>query len=136
VLISRSGIAGQAFAALTPVGILSGAYSTPRVLEALPNKVDLTQGGVQAMCVTVHKKENIRSYYDDYLKRVARHTESVMEIVGIGEMTLYNQDAESDPPPSWVLFRNRVKAADAVLFATPEYNRSVPGVLKNARFRS
>lgn len=55
-----------------------------------------------------------------------------LEIVDIGELTLYNQDVEADPPSSWLIFRNRVKAADAVLFATPEYNRSVPGVLKNA----
>ncbi len=45
----------------------------------------------------------------------------------------YNQDLETDPPPApWAAFRQRVKAADAVLFVTPEYNRSVPAVLKNA----
>lgn len=36
------------------------------------------------------------------------------------------------PPPEWTAFRDRVKAADAVLFVTPEYNRSVPAPLKNA----
>ena len=55
-----------------------------------------------------------------------------LEIVGVGDLALYNQDDESDPPAAWGAFRNRVKAADAVLFATPEYNRSIPGVLKNA----
>ena len=55
-----------------------------------------------------------------------------MEIVGISDLARCTQDTESDPPSSWVDFRNRVKPADAVLFATPEYNRSVPGVLKNA----
>jgi chromate reductase, NAD(P)H dehydrogenase (quinone) len=57
------------------------------------------------------------------------------EIVEIGQMPLYNQDLERliDPPPApWTAFRQRVKAADAVLFVTPEYNRSVPAVLKNA----
>jgi chromate reductase, NAD(P)H dehydrogenase (quinone) len=57
------------------------------------------------------------------------------EIVGIGRLPFYNQDLErlSDPPPApWTAFRQRVKAADAVLFVTPEYNRSVPAVLKNA----
>ena len=55
-----------------------------------------------------------------------------MEIVGIGQLSLYDQDGDAAPPAPWVDFRTRIKRADAVLFATPEYNRSVPGVLKNA----
>jgi chromate reductase, NAD(P)H dehydrogenase (quinone) len=56
-----------------------------------------------------------------------------MEIVPIGDLPHYNQDDETEtPPPAWVNFRERVRRADAVLFTTPEYNRSVPGVLKNA----
>jgi chromate reductase len=53
-------------------------------------------------------------------------------IVEIGDLPLYNQDHEADPPPVVRDFKQRVAAADAVLFVTPEYNRSVPGVLKNA----
>jgi chromate reductase, NAD(P)H dehydrogenase (quinone) len=55
-----------------------------------------------------------------------------MEIIEIRELTLYDQDDEAAPPAPWVTFRNRIRRADAVLFATPEYNRSVPGALKNA----
>lgn len=55
-----------------------------------------------------------------------------LEIVEIGQLPFYNQDLDKTPPPPWTAFRDRVRAADAVLFATPEYNRSVPGVLKNA----
>jgi len=55
-----------------------------------------------------------------------------LEIVEIGGLSHYNQDLDASPPSSWVEFRGRVNAADAVLFVTPEYNRSVPGVLKNA----
>jgi chromate reductase, NAD(P)H dehydrogenase (quinone) len=55
-----------------------------------------------------------------------------LEIVEIGQLPLYNQDEDSDPPAAWTAFRQRIRAADAVLFVTPEYNRSVPGVLKNA----
>jgi chromate reductase, NAD(P)H dehydrogenase (quinone) len=57
------------------------------------------------------------------------------EVVEIGQLPFYNEDLERliDPPPApWTAFRQRVKAADAVLFVTPEYNRSVPAVLKNA----
>ena len=73
-----------------------------------------------------------------YTRMVARTIESVapsqlkLETVEIGELSFFNQDQESSPPASWVAFRHRIRQADAVLFATPEYNRSVPGVLKNA----
>lgn len=53
-------------------------------------------------------------------------------IVEIGDLPLYNEDGESDPPAAWTAFRRAVAGADAVLFATPEYNRSIPGCLKNA----
>lgn len=54
------------------------------------------------------------------------------EFVDIGDLPLYNPDEDGDPPSSWQAFRARIRAADAVLFATPEYNRSIPGALKNA----
>ena len=54
------------------------------------------------------------------------------EFVEIGGLSFFSEDLEAAPPQSWVDFRNRIKAADGVLFVTPEYNRSVPGVLKNA----
>jgi chromate reductase len=55
-------------------------------------------------------------------------------VVEIGGLPLYNQDFDDEgaPPPAWMDFRDTVRAQDAVLFVTPEYNRSVPGVLKNA----
>ncbi len=54
-------------------------------------------------------------------------------IVEIGQLPLFNQDFETDgAPDSYAPFRATIKAADAVLFVTPEYNRSVPGALKNA----
>ena len=55
-----------------------------------------------------------------------------LDIVEIGQLPLYNQDSDQDPPRAYLDFRTRVKAADAVLFVTPEYNRSVPAALKNA----
>jgi len=56
------------------------------------------------------------------------------EIVEIGQLPLYNQDDDDNgkPPAAWTAFRQRMGAFDAVLFVTAEYNRSVPGVLKNA----
>jgi len=62
----------------------------------------------------------------------ALNPDLTFNIVEIGDLPHFDQDLESDPPAAWVRFRQEVAAADAVLFVTPEYNRSVPGVLKNA----
>jgi chromate reductase len=55
-----------------------------------------------------------------------------LEVADIGELPAYNQDIETTPPAAVSEFKRRIRTADAVLFATPEYNYSVPGVLKNA----
>src|SRR5690606_22384974 len=56
-----------------------------------------------------------------------------MRFVEIGDLPHYDEDAEkAGPPAEWARFREELGAAHAVLFVTPEYNRSVPGVLKNA----
>ena len=55
-----------------------------------------------------------------------------LEIVEIGQLPLYNQDLDGDPPAAWREFRARIKKANGVLFVTPEYNRSIPAPLKNA----
>jgi chromate reductase len=55
-----------------------------------------------------------------------------LEIIEIGILPLYDQDLEDNPPNAWTEFRERLMKFDGVLFVTPEYNRSVPGVLKNA----
>jgi chromate reductase, NAD(P)H dehydrogenase (quinone) len=55
-----------------------------------------------------------------------------LRIIEIGQLPLYNQDLDANSPPAWIAFRDQIKAADAVLFVTPEHNRSVPAALKNA----
>ena len=56
-----------------------------------------------------------------------------LDLVELGRLPLYSEDEDSaTPPPAWVTFRQAVAGADALLFVTPEYNRSVPGCLKNA----
>lgn len=54
------------------------------------------------------------------------------EYIQIGDIPLYNQDHDGQFPAQGTRMKNQVRAADAVLFVTPEYNRSIPGVLKNA----
>ena len=53
-------------------------------------------------------------------------------MIEIGDLPLYNQDLDAAPPAQWVRFREQVGGADGVLFVSPEYNRGIPGVLKNA----
>lgn len=53
-------------------------------------------------------------------------------IIEIADLPLYDPDLDDDPPASWRRFREELASADGVLFVTPEYNRSIPGVLKNA----
>ncbi|VEB32746.1 chromate reductase, Class I, flavoprotein [Legionella sainthelensi] len=57
-----------------------------------------------------------------------------LQIIEIGDLPLYNQDLDDEnrPPAAWTQFRERIQTCQGVLFVTPEYNRSVPGVLKNA----
>lgn len=50
----------------------------------------------------------------------------------IGDLPLYNQDQDNSQAPEVQRFKSELRAVDAVIFFTPEYNRSVPGVLKNA----
>ncbi len=54
------------------------------------------------------------------------------KFIEIGNLPLYNQDFDENSPQSYIDFRNEVKAVDAVLFVTPEHNRSFPAALKNA----
>ncbi|MFC6619320.1 NADPH-dependent FMN reductase [Deinococcus radiophilus] len=57
---------------------------------------------------------------------------TTFEIVEIGELPLFNEDHEQDPPQVVKDLKAKIEAADAVVFATPEYNYTIPGVLKNA----
>lgn len=79
------------------------------------------------------RKESYSKKIAENLKQLAPASLELTE-VEIGELSMYNQDFddEGNPPSSWTTFREIVKKFDAILFITPEYNRSVPAVLKNA----
>ena len=84
-----------------------------------------------AVVVGSLRKESFNRKMAHALARLAPST-LALEIVEIRDLPLFDQDFEKSLPPAVVAFKARVQAADAVLFVTPEYNRSVPGVLKNA----
>jgi chromate reductase len=55
-----------------------------------------------------------------------------LNVVTLHDISFFNQDLEAAPPADWVAFREKIQKSDGVIFVTPEYNRSIPGVLKNA----
>jgi chromate reductase len=55
-----------------------------------------------------------------------------LDVTTLGGISFFNQDLEAAPPADWLAFREKIQKSDGVLFVTPEYNRSIPGVLKNA----
>jgi chromate reductase len=55
-----------------------------------------------------------------------------LDVVTLNGISFFNQDLEANPPADWVAFREKIQASQGVLFVTPEYNRSISGVLKNA----
>jgi chromate reductase len=54
-----------------------------------------------------------------------------LEVVTPHGISFFNQDLEAAPPADWLAFREKLQKSNGVLFVTPEYNRSIPGVLKN-----
>jgi len=55
-----------------------------------------------------------------------------LQVTTLNDLSFFNQDLEGAPPADWLKFRETLQKAEGVLFITPEYNRSIPGVLKNA----
>jgi len=84
-----------------------------------------------AVVVGSLRKDSFNRKLAHALAKMAAPTFALEEIE-IGNLPLFSQDWEADPPPVVTEFKRRIAAADALLFVTPEYNRSVPGVLKNA----
>ena len=75
---------------------------------------------------------------DSYNKAALRAAQQLcpqgakLEIYDIAGLPLFNQDEERNPNPKVADFKARIRAADAIFISTPEYNYSIPGVLKNA----
>src|SRR6201984_2743228 len=55
-----------------------------------------------------------------------------LDVTTLHGISFFNQDLEGAPPADWLAFRDKLQKSNGVLFVTPEYNRSIPGVLKNA----
>lgn len=84
-----------------------------------------------AAIIGSNRKESYNRKLVEYMKK--RYADKlVIELVSINEVEMFNADIENDPPEGAIEFKKNVRNADAVLFAVPEYNFSIPGALKNA----
>jgi len=84
-----------------------------------------------AVVVGSLRKESVNRQFAQALAKLAR-PKLDLQIVEIGDLPLYDQDLEAELPAAVVRFKQQVEAADAVLFVTPEFNRSFSAALKNA----
>ena len=84
-----------------------------------------------AVLVGSLRKESINRKLAHALEKLAG-ANAKFDYVNIGDLPLFNQDYERDYPPAATKMKEQIRSADGVLFVTPEYNRSMPGVLKNA----
>jgi chromate reductase len=87
------------------------------------HKIAIVVGSLRKQSINRKVAQSICAFASDKLD---------CEIVEIGDLPPYNQDYDTDSPEAYVRFRERIAPADGILFCTPEYNRGVPGVLKNA----
>src|SRR5229473_1120819 len=90
---------------------------------ATPNSVVVLVGSL--------RKESFTLKIANALARLAPDT-LTPNVVTLHDISFFNQDLEANPPADWVAFREKLQKSNGVLFVTPEYNRSIPGVLKNA----
>lgn len=84
-----------------------------------------------AVIVGSLRRQSVNRAFANALAKLARR-QLALDIVEIGDLPLYSQDLEAALPAAVERFKRAVEAADAVLFATPEFNRSFPAALKNA----
>jgi chromate reductase len=77
------------------------------------------------------RKESFTLKIANALAKLAPDTVK-LDVVTLHGLSFFNQDLEATPPADWLAFRERIQKSAGVVFVTPEYNRSIPGVLKNA----
>src|SRR3981081_528279 len=90
---------------------------------ATPYNIVVIAGSIRKESFTLKIAKALAKLAPDTLK---------LNVVTLHGISFFNQDLEAAPPADWVKFREILQASDAVLFVTPEYNRAISGVLKNA----
>jgi NAD(P)H-dependent FMN reductase/ketosteroid isomerase-like protein len=90
----------------------------------------MSEDKIAVIVGSLRKDSLTRKFTHALLKRAPKHLSC--SLIEIGDLPLYNEDLDATPPASWQRFRQEIKSSQGVLFLTPEYNRSIPGCLKNA----
>jgi chromate reductase, NAD(P)H dehydrogenase (quinone) len=90
---------------------------------ANPHNVVVIVGSLRKESFTLKVANALAKLAPDTLK---------LDVVTLHDISFFNQDLEATPPADWLAFREKIQKSGAVLFVTPEYNRSISGVLKNA----
>lgn len=90
----------------------------------------MSQKTIAVVVGSIRKESFNRQFAEALVKQFPADFKA--QFIRIDDLPLYNQDDDGNPAPSVARLRQEIKAADAVLFVTAEYNRSIPGVLKNA----
>jgi chromate reductase len=90
---------------------------------ATPHNVVVIVGSLRKESFTLKVANALAKLAPDALK---------LDVVTLNGLSFFNQDLEASPPADWLAFREKLQKSNGVLFVTPEYNRSIPGVLKNA----
>jgi len=90
---------------------------------ATPHNIVVIVGSLRKESFTLKIANALAKLAPDTLK---------LDIVTLHHISFFNQDLEATPPADWLAFREKIQKSSGVLFVTPEYNRSIPGVLKNA----
>ncbi|HVX77286.1 MAG TPA: NADPH-dependent FMN reductase [Bradyrhizobium sp.] len=84
-----------------------------------------------AVIVGSLRKESFTLKIANALAKLAPDTLK-LNVITLHDISFFNQDLEAEPPADWLAFRDKIQKSNGVVFVTPEYNRSIPGVLKNA----
>jgi chromate reductase len=90
---------------------------------ATPHNVVVIVGSLRKQSFTLKIANALAKLAPDTLK---------LDVVTLHNISFFNQDLEATPPADWLAFREKIQKSSGVLFVTPEYNRSITGVLKNA----
>ncbi len=90
---------------------------------ATPHNIVVIVGSLRKESFTLKIANALTKLAPDTLK---------LNVITLHGISFFNQDLEAAPPADWLAFREKLQKSNGVLFVTPEYNRSIPGVLKNA----
>jgi chromate reductase, NAD(P)H dehydrogenase (quinone) len=88
-----------------------------------PHNIAVIVGSLRKESFTLKTAKALAKLAPDTLK---------LNVITLNDISFFNQDLEATPPADWLAFREKLQKSNGVLFVTPEYNRSIPGALKNA----